>query len=394
MVLIRLVLTADNHLGQYYAKMPPQVLEERRGRLRRAFEEVVQYALAAGVHLFLSAGDLFDTPNPRNLDREYVADALRRLREAGVRVYGIGGNHDTPRMSTQQGGMVPQGVYHRLGGMIFFPWQEHIVPDVFEVAGTRVAVGGLTPNPTLLPADDPLGGITYAQTNADIRILMLHHSVEGHRFPGENEPFISRAGIAELEGVDYLLVGHVHSHHYFHLAGKLVLFPGSTERTNFGEKDLGTGFVYMELEPARLETLEHIRTRAQPMREVLVRTTELDPQDPTAGIIERLEPASSAESLLKLRLEGPLSRSSLMKLNLKEVELWGTSHNFFFELDTSRMYIEDERRPAGEGKLLSPRAELERYADELIAQAGSQQERELLVATKRRILSRYDGWGE
>lgn len=281
-----------------------------------------------------------------------------------------------------------------MGGMHFFPWRQHIVPDEFEVEGVKVAVGGLTPDPTLLPEDEPLKGITYAPTDADIRILMLHHGVEGHRAPGENEPFISRAAVAELAGVDHLLVGHVHSNYDFHVGGKMVVTPGSTERTDFGEKELEPGFVYMELEPGRLETLEHIGTQAQPMREVLIRTTELDPQDPVAGIIERLTPASSTEALLKLRLEGPLSRSSLFKLNLKEVELWGTNHNFFFELDTGRMYIEDEREAVGEGKPLSPRAELERYADELIARAEGQEERELVVAAKQRALGRYDGRGD
>ena len=78
--MIRVVLTADNQLGRYYAKMSPSVLAERRKRLRQAFEQIVQFACAQQAHLFLLAGDLFDSPNPRNIERTYVADALRRLR--------------------------------------------------------------------------------------------------------------------------------------------------------------------------------------------------------------------------------------------------------------------------------------------------------------------------
>ena len=79
------VVTADNHLNRYYDRMPPQQLEKRRRYLRRGFHQAVQYAVEHPVDLFLQAGDLFDTPDPRNLDREFVASELGRLRAAGVR---------------------------------------------------------------------------------------------------------------------------------------------------------------------------------------------------------------------------------------------------------------------------------------------------------------------
>src|SRR3712207_3061265 len=49
---IRLVVTADNHLNRYHAKMPVQRLEERRRRLRPAFRRAVDRAIeisAAGL---------------------------------------------------------------------------------------------------------------------------------------------------------------------------------------------------------------------------------------------------------------------------------------------------------------------------------------------------------
>ncbi len=74
----------DNHLGHHHAKMPPSTLGERRKRLRQAFEQAAQFACEQRAHLFLIAGDLFDSPNPRNVERACVADAQRRLQDHRV----------------------------------------------------------------------------------------------------------------------------------------------------------------------------------------------------------------------------------------------------------------------------------------------------------------------
>src|SRR5262249_19227317 len=114
---IRAVVTADNHLNRYYDRLSPQKLTERRKRLRRGFHQAVETAIDQKADLFIHAGDLFDTPDPRNLDREFVAAQLARLREAGVRAVGISGNHDTPKQRTEQGGALPQGIYRELGAL-------------------------------------------------------------------------------------------------------------------------------------------------------------------------------------------------------------------------------------------------------------------------------------
>ena len=76
---VRIVATADNHLGRYYARMPVRTLEERRHRLRNTLGQVIDYAIANNAHLLVLAGDVFDTSNPRNPDRIYLARRLRDL---------------------------------------------------------------------------------------------------------------------------------------------------------------------------------------------------------------------------------------------------------------------------------------------------------------------------
>src|SRR5215210_4505053 len=144
---LRIVLTADNHLGRHYDRLPPRQLEARRAWLRRGWEAAVACALEQRAHLFLQAGDLFDTPDPRNAERVAVARALARLDAAGVGCYAIGGNHDTPRQRTDHGGAAPQEVYADLGRLELLTDRGAIATRVRDVGGRRVAIGGLSWNP-------------------------------------------------------------------------------------------------------------------------------------------------------------------------------------------------------------------------------------------------------
>ena len=82
--IITIVLTADNHLGHTAFSQNPHKREQGRQRLRHAFQQATDFAVGQGVDLFVQAGDLFDTTNPDEEDRSFVAERLAQLRQAGV----------------------------------------------------------------------------------------------------------------------------------------------------------------------------------------------------------------------------------------------------------------------------------------------------------------------
>src|SRR6266699_5357948 len=104
--VITMVLTADNHLGYTASSQPPRKRELRKQQLRHAFQQATDFAFGQGVDLFVQAGDLFDTTNPDEQDRSFVAERLAQLRQAGIRAFAIGGLHDTPveALSARDGG--------------------------------------------------------------------------------------------------------------------------------------------------------------------------------------------------------------------------------------------------------------------------------------------------
>ncbi len=391
---LRVVLTADNHLSRYYDKMSPGVLERRRQHLRRGFKQAVDYALDHEVDLFVQAGDLFDSPEPRNLEREFVAAELQRLGERGVRRVGIGGNHDTPKMIAEQGGSLPQSTFARLGGMVVFRNRTGIESISFEHDGMRVAVGGLCWNASLPNDSDPLAGLTWEE-KADVKVLVFHHSIRGHIYPGANEPIVEIDTLDRFDSADYFFAGHVHKSAQRQIGRRWYMVPGATERMTFGEDEGTPGFLYLEIERGGLQDCQHKEIEApQPRAEPLVRTPELralDAGDWFDVICARIEEQCSTETLMRLRIQGPLDREDYSNLRLRDLHLFGSNRNFFFEIDTQGLTLESSRDEAEamRGVRFSQQEEIRQLVEERLRQAGSDEERGLLLEARDEVLAQY-----
>lgn len=386
--MVRIVLTSDNHLNAYYAKMPPQVLRERRKRIRNAWRKTVDYALDHDCHLFLQAGDMFDMPDPRTTELVAVAQDFRRLHDAGVQVFCIGGTHDVHRMSAT--GVLALRIYHEAGHAHVFTSSMDPSPVVNTVEGIRIAVGGLSVSHTFGRGDDPLDGVEY-NADADFKILLMHYGVEGTIHPDANEPILTTDALSRV-GVDLIGVGHVHQHRKMDFGGTTVIVPGSTERHTFGEKGIQPGFYYLEVDERGIRTCEHVDGTPQMMEEHTIRTAEIDAEDPTEWVLQRVREASHEDRLLKFRVEGPLPSEVFHKLRLREVFMAGMDLNFYFDLDTRLLHVSGAERlsPDEPGSAsISQRDEIEQVVRELMERAASDDARELLTAARNRVLAQY-----
>jgi DNA repair exonuclease SbcCD nuclease subunit len=384
--MMRIVFTADNHLNRYYAKMTPDQLLRRREKLRGAFARTVDFAIEHRCHLYLHAGDMFDTSHPRTSELVWVARQFRRLKDAGVKIFAIGGTHDVPKMRVE--GATPQRIFAELDVAHVFTKTTKAEFVVFELERTRVSIGGLAPDPRLERGEDPLEGVDFLQKEADFSFLLVHYGVEGILPYEVEEAVIPRKSIAGLKGIDCLLAGHIHSRRNFQIADVRVLIPGATERLTFGEVDNITGFWYLELEGDHLRT-RYINLEPQPMRRLEVRTPELPHDDPTGYLMERIKEVSHPQLLLQLRLEGPLPREVYHRLRFFELWRLGNELNFFFDLD-KRVQIEAELPEITGPRVgrISAKEEIGRVASELLREA-SPEEREIIIEAKRMLLERY-----
>jgi exonuclease SbcD len=140
--MIRIICTADNHLGRYYGKMNARQLAERRARLRDAFAQVVDCAISKRAHFFFHCGDLFDRESPPPAELTFVAQQFQKLRDAGIRIYAISGNHDMP---TASDGATPVRIYDALRAARVFTKRTEIEFDVVNIEGTTSRLAASRP---------------------------------------------------------------------------------------------------------------------------------------------------------------------------------------------------------------------------------------------------------
>lgn len=417
--IVRVILTADNHLSAYSPKLSPTRLAERRRRLGLAFKQVVDAAIERRAHLFIQAGDLFDSVDPRNRERDFVAEQLMRLQSAGIHTFAVGGNHDTPRQKTEQGGFAPQNIYHRLNGMYYFASSDVLTPVELDVAGLRLALAGLSYHPGVVPGGDPLDHVQIVDSDnvlirSDLGILILHAAIEGHAFPGEKETFVRRSSLARFEGFRVVMAGHVHAYDRFSIGDKAVVVCGATERMEFGQSEDKTGFVYLELTREGLHHAEQVPIKPQPRHVITIRTTELWPQQQpntaaplnpsfmqesevpvlsiTERIIQKIDSYCTEEAMVRLNLEGPITREQYHLLDLRGIWLYGQQRAFSFEIDENRLILTNDLSQARveRGERIAPREMLEAIAQEWMEKTETPDRRAILTKTRQRVLDRYD----
>lgn len=390
---LRIVATADNHLGRYHARMPVRLLDQRRSRLRRAFGQAVDHAIETRAHLLLIGGDLFDNPNPRNPDRVFLARCLSRLKEANVQVVAIGGNHDVPRSSTEEGGYPPLAIYQELDALHFLDElnaERRVSPITFEFDRMKVAIGGFTPN-TNLPVDqDPLQGLSFEDKGVDFRVLLVHFGIEGTIYPG-SEAIIQRETLKNLRSVDLVIAGNVHSYESFRAGETRVVIPGATEWMTFGEgRTVTPGFAEIEVDGREQVRVRQIKVEPQPRVEMTIKASDLDAEDPTGSVLQHLASHANKGALARLTLEGSLKRDTYARLNLSVVEDRVRELFFFCELDLSdlRVQFEDGRVRMSVVRR-SVTEEIDQTVSRFLRDVDNEREREALEITRQEIHTRW-----
>jgi hypothetical protein len=431
--VITIVLTADNHLGHAMSSQHPRKRDQFKQQLRHAFQQATDFAIDQGVDLFVQAGDLFDSTNPDEQDRSFVAECLAHLRQAAIQTFAIGGFQDTPveiitsvdTANTDYASFVPapQLSYAYLGALHYFvpsastlkPQNsdqardiQPLEPVIFDVRGTTVGICGLS---ALSGQEgDPLENIQVQSDieRAALSLLVLHAPIEdfvtGTPLPGKHCQ-VSQTSIANQSAFRYILAGYHHAYRQLSVGQCDLIVAGATRHIDFSDPDDDPGFVFLGLAADGVRWCKHISVKALQLRRLIVHTSDLWRQqdtdtihpDATTSILERLRPECTANSMVLLRLEGELTRSQFHQFDLNRIQHYGEEHCFNLKIDSSALSFvpEQENLSSADGQAsiryknerLSPREELIALADEWIAAAPDEHEQKALQATKEELLA-------
>lgn len=365
---VQLLLTADNHLDPPALMYGPKRYERKLDYIR-SFNFMVDYALKNRPDLFLVSGDLFHHVQPRNPTRALVMDRFRALYEKGVRIFLISGHHDTPKSMEQ--GMSPLAVYGQSGYVTYFQDTSLITSTTLSVNGLRVAISGISYNPTLTGDVDPLKGIKPAHFG-DINVLMLHYPIQGFEGYYGHEPTVQPESLPDK--LQLVTAGHLHKHQRSRIKGIEVIIPGSTERVNFQEEEEEKGFVWLEMDKAGVTSQSFIKTPARRLRTLEFRL-------PREGNINSLLKAE----LLKLEDPGLVLRLKLRgTLDVKQLSTYRRSEILTFTQDRFFTLFPDERGmeietvgPVEPLPRTTPMEEVRRYFQERLK--GAEEEEKLKI---------------
>ena len=220
--MFRFVHAADIHLDSPLRGLegyPDAPVEQIRGAARRAFDNLVNLAVEEKAAFVLLAGDLFDGDWKDYNTGLYFAHRMGRLREAGIRVFLVAGNHDAASPLTRSL-RLPDNV-------TLFP---HRSPDTVVLDDLGAAIHGQSFGGRSVTED--LSRDFPTAVPGLCNIGLLHTSLTGR--PGhENYAPCTVDGLAG-RGYEYWALGHVHRREVV-AEHPWVVFPGNIQGRHIRE---------------------------------------------------------------------------------------------------------------------------------------------------------------
>lgn len=219
---MRFIHTADIHLDSpltglsAYPDAPSALL---RTATRDAFDNLVGEAISEQVDFLVIAGDLYDGSWKDFNTGIFFAGQMGRLKQAGIPVYLLLGNHDADNEMTRKL-VLPDNV-HRFSSAR---------AETFRFPELRVALHGRSFRDAATTENLAL---SYpAPVDGWLNIGVLHTALEGNTAHANYAP----CSVAELEarGYQYWALGHVHDHRIW-TGRSTIAFPGNLQGRHIRE---------------------------------------------------------------------------------------------------------------------------------------------------------------
>ena len=213
---MRLLHAADLHLDspmKGLSAYPEAPAGELRLATREALGNLVELAIDEAIDVVLIAGDIFDGDWPHYGTGVHFVSELGRLREAGIRVVIVTGNHDAESKLTKS---------LRLPANVRMLDTRQPQTVIFDELGLAVHGQGYA-TPAVL---DDLSA-AYPKPVADmVNVGLLHTSADGR--PGHEHYAPCSVDALLQHGYDYWALGHVHRRELL-CADPPVVFPGNLQ---------------------------------------------------------------------------------------------------------------------------------------------------------------------
>ncbi|HSO25002.1 MAG TPA: DNA repair exonuclease [Methanobacteriaceae archaeon] len=225
---------ADTHLGyRQYG------LYEREIDFYNIFNNIIDKLIEEQPDFVIHSGDLFEFSRPPTNALLTVQKGLLALRDAGIPVYAIAGNHD---MIMRKNALPPQVLFKEMGLKIISPNNPFFIKEDVFIGGTPYVSKHQATYLT-----ESLKKLEVMSRDYDKRILVLHQGIDKYL------PFEYELELANIpESFNYYALGHIHARITDDYGQGKLAYPGSSEIWKIDElgnyQKNGKGFYLVDMD--------------------------------------------------------------------------------------------------------------------------------------------------
>ena len=351
----------DVHFGvENYGRFDPLTgLPSRLVDFRDALLQAIDIALDAGIELAVFAGDAYKTRDPNQTHQREFAQCLSRLTRAGVPIVMLAGNHDIPNTKGRANAIE---IFGALSGENLHVFDTPSLKVVETKSGTRVQIAAMpylikslvlsreenkdkgVQETTQLIVDRYAAGIhaLAAQCDPDLpTILMGHFSVANAKLSANqvgyltNEPEVLLSVLTQ-PAFDYVALGHIHRYQDLNKGQQPpVVYSGSIERIDFGERSEEKGFALVDLVKGASE-VKHVTVKTRPFVEIDVDATDAG-ENPTEKIVAAIKKQTIDDAIVKVSYK----INSEQQAALREPEIRAALNASFLTVSLHKEIVRD-----------------------------------------------------
>lgn len=240
---MRIGIIGDTHFGASYnlGKIDPTT--QHNSRLldfSNTFDSIISRFLSMDVTTVVLTGDIFETRHPTSAQLNAFSRCMRQAVESGLEMHIVVGNHDQQRIIDT----TTVDIYDelKLSNVFIYPEMSVYTKDSVNIITMPYR------DRRMLQADTNSGAIQMLRENLNevahglsgFKLVVGHMMLDRTDIQDNPDGFSINELILPhdmFNGMDMVVMGHVHRHSVISPGTPTIIYSGSMEKVSFGEKD-------------------------------------------------------------------------------------------------------------------------------------------------------------